>query len=127
LEGVGGVDDEDPVAMAEERHGFVEFGAPCGRFRGLGKAGEEGCRHEAEGDEEIAHWRIRLSGKLSGWERAARGARAILRTATNRAVRLLDECIRAPGTGELLPAFATGKRHKNGARGFIATIPLIER
>jgi hypothetical protein len=28
LEGIGGVDDEDPVAMAEERHGFVESGSP---------------------------------------------------------------------------------------------------
>ena len=55
LKGIRGIDDEDPVAVAEERHGFVELGAPCGRFGALSKAGKEGSRYEAESDQQITH------------------------------------------------------------------------
>ena len=55
LQGVGRVDDQDPVAMAEQGHGFLEAGLPVGS--GLSRGREGWCENEESGEEETSSHR----------------------------------------------------------------------
>ena len=57
LEGIGGIDDEDPVAMAEEGELLIDFGLPGGGSGALGLGdGWEGEK-DGESEEQATHGR----------------------------------------------------------------------
>src|SRR5580658_7345444 len=62
LERIGRIDDQNPVAMAKQRHGFRDFCPPLGWRGGV----EEGSDlEEAESEKEAAH----KKGPQTIWER----------------------------------------------------------
>jgi hypothetical protein len=58
LEGIGGIDDEDPVAMAEKGHGLFDAVSPSGcggRGIGLGVNHGRADGQQAEYEQQLAH------------------------------------------------------------------------
>jgi hypothetical protein len=54
LERIGRIDDQNPVPMTKQRHGFSNFGFPIRRWRWSGEDAVRG-HQQAESDEKLVH------------------------------------------------------------------------